>query len=97
MSHRRSDWLESSISMERLWQTLDVVGGRFLLLPASALSWCLRWDSTLPRLQFLGEQLRLEGVGNVVPIHCDAFDLPIPNASLDLVFLIGLLDTGGAS
>lgn len=95
VSHRRSDWLELFDLDGKVVADLGCGWGPISVAASKRAKLVFALDATLPRLQFLGEQLRLEGVGNVVPIHCDAFDIPIPNASLDLVFLIGLLEYAG--
>jgi SAM-dependent methyltransferase len=52
-------------------------------------------DATFERVKMTALRAENEGLANLVPVHANALDLPLPSASFDCVFLNGVLEWVG--
>lgn len=93
----RADWTVLGDFYEKTIVDLGCGFGSISLPLARKAKRVISLDATSERLSFLSLLAQLEGIKNIIPIHSDAFNLPLKHGSIDAFVVIGLLEWIGCS
>ncbi|MDP2812791.1 MAG: class I SAM-dependent methyltransferase [bacterium] len=92
----RADW-RFNVPVDKNFMVLDTGAGmgRITLPLAKVVKRVVAFDASLSRMQFLQRRLKEEGLNNVDLLVADFFDLPLADASFDLIVMNGVLEWVG--